>query len=740
MPPAAPPQTSRQELIAAALQDGRVDYVTSLLYRGYARFGMPQLPPEFAAGPSRGDDSALFDEILDQLPTLSDADQKKLRPFIVRPTDPESIFAPKPAAQGLGAVAVAGGIAGGVQLAAVVSATTGPGECRSWTDSGSASAHFKVWACTENDAASAAADVATVAGLLEELWVPMTRRPPAGMGPPIPDGSGSTVARELGGDARIDVYELLAGEGVYRDSLHGVPAGSIAAAVASPPYVDEAGNALKTSSGFILVDRARIALRDQMRRDLIHEFFHVLQKAHNRTGLIRGTEQHWFGEASATWAETFYFRPGSEFVHTWFSTTFQLSHLGLESTSDDHPYAAYIWPFFMEQEASDAAIFRAWVGIEAAPPGGFRQVSDAIDAQIPFATRFRDFAVRNLNRQLEPTAPHQKRYVELDASFPDGISPVPIVSGEISKAATFRSGPVSIEPLAASYFYLVADDDARDVTIDLAALSPIKNVDGDVLLHIAGKWERRPIKGTQLHLCRDDPADNFDQLYLVLSNHGREAKDKVSGDFWVRSRIGCGDLVGTINWATTTQLTDSAGGTDNSSDEVTVSVRFNGRGSSWVNDGSSFSWSGSEAINSPSSNCNAFTSTSTTVGGGDFSSAVERIEVGVNATSRTVSVVAVVTGELFTHQTRENEEGPGAPVCVTHDMDSTQGGPDDPGGWGQNPTCGHGGESVDGKIADNGKTVDFTCSSSETKQVNGNSTLTTTYTVGGQLTFVRGGP
>ena len=742
----ASPQPSRQDLIATALAGGRIDHVTSLLYRGYAHFGMPELPGEFASAPSLGDDAALFDEIVDALPTLSAADQQRLRPFIVRPTEPDSIFASKTAGAARLAVAPGKGSAPAARLTVAAPLTVAATECRDWTDSGNASQHFKVWACTGGDPGSAAADVAVVAGLLEEIWTPMTRMPPGGMGPPIPDGSGPNVSREFGGDGRIDVYELRAGDGLFRGGALAVPEGSIAAAVPSPPYIDAAGNVLKTSSGFILVNRARIAERDQMRRDLIHEFFHVLQKAHNRTGPVRGSENHWFGEASATWAETYYFRAGSAFVHTWFASVFQLSHLGLESTTGDHPYAAYIWPFFMEQEAGAAAVFNAWVGIEAASPGDFRAVSDAIDAQAPFATRFRDFAVRNLNRSLDPTEPHQKRYVELDGNFPDGVSPVPIESGEIAKSGTYPSGPVSIEPLAASYFYLVPDVDARDVTINLSGLAPVQALDGDVLLHIAGRWERRPIKGTMLQLCRDDPADNFDQMHLVLSNHGREPRDRITGEFSVRSRIGCGDLVGTINWTTTTQVTGSRGGSNNSSDEVSVGVRFTRDGDSWVNDGSSFSWGGRSAITPGPSRpgdypCSQFSKTSTTVGGGDFSGDVERIEVAVDREKRMVYVTAVVTGELFTHEWHDVEEGPGEPHCVRYDSDSTQGGPSDPGDWAQNPTCGQGGESVDGKISDDGKTVDFTCSSSDTKQVNaGNDTVTNTSTVTGHLTFVRGAP
>ena len=731
-PAPQPLPLSRQDLIDAALSNGQIDLVTSLVYRADARFGLPELPAEYASAPSRGDDAALFAEIVDLMPTLSEADQQRLAPFVVRPTEPGSVFSARAIA--LGALQAAAG-------SPEATATPQPTECRDWTDSGTQSAHFKVWACTDGDPQSAAADVASVAALLDELWVPMTKSAPEGMGPPIPDGSGSNVSREYGGDGRIDVYELRAGEGVYRGGLAGVPTDSIAAAVPSPPYYDAAGNALKTSSGFILVDRARIADRDQIRRDLIHEFFHVLQNAHNRVGPVRGGELQWFEDASATWAETYYFRSGSAFVHTWFTSNFQLSHVGLEAAGGpqpvdtNHPYAAYIWPFFMEQELGASAVFKAWVGIEGAAAGDFNAVSNAIDAQLPFATHFRDFAVRNLNRQLEPSQPRQVHYVDLDKSFPDG-QPVPINAGEIAKADRLNSGPVSIEPLAAVYTYLIPDPDARDVTIDLGGLASQKDLDGDVLLRINGTWERRPIEGSLMHLCRDDPADNFDQMYLVLSDHGRDAP--VTGGFSVLSRAGCGDLVGSITWSTSTSVAYVGGGSDLSNDTVSLSIRASNQDGQWVNDGSTFSWSGHEEIVSGSGQCPPDHVTSITVGGGDFTSAVENLEIGIDPDTNNLGVVAVVTGELFTHS--ERYDGAPGEGCSFHEEDSTQGGPDDPGDWGQMPVCHNLDGGLSGVISADRRTADFGCTSSQTNTINQGDTETVTYNVSGILTFLRGAP
>jgi hypothetical protein len=376
------------------------------------------------------------------------------------------------------------------------------------------------------------------------------------------------------------------------------------------------------------------------------------------------------------------------------------------------------------------------VGIEGAAAGDFKAVSNAIDAQLPFASHFRDFAVRNLNRQLEPSQPHQVHYVDLDKAFPDG-QPVPITAGEIAKADRLDSGPVSIEPLAATYTYLIPDPDARDITLDLGGLASQKDLDGDVLLRINGTWERRPIEGSLMHLCRDDPADNFDQMYLVLSDHDRDAQ--VTGGFTVLSRGGCGDLVGSITWSTSTSVAYAGGGSSVSNDTVSLSIRAENTDGEWVNDGSTFSWSGNEQVTSVqgASECPGPTSSSITVGGGDFTAAVEQLEIGIDPDTDTLGVIAVVTGELFTHSTHYNFEGPDAGHCVFYEEDSTQGGPDDPGDWGQMPVCHNLDGGLSGVISADRRTADFSCTSSQTSTINQGDTETVTYNVSGTLTFTR---
>ncbi len=526
--PTAPPPTtatgpSRATLINQAVAAGTLDQVTGLLYRAYGLFGLPGLPDEFAAGVPRADD-ALFAEIVELLPTLPPEDQSKLRPFVVRPTDPDSIFAAQPTAS-VGAL---------LGPAPATDAT-----CNDWANSGAADSRFKIWACRDTDAAAANAAIASIAALLGEIWGPMTMDEPGGMGAPLPDGYGPNVSAEYGGDARIDFYALDLGQVVYRDGNNSIPVTAAAAASPSPPYTTADGASRNSSSGFVLVNRARLGDPVGMKQDLVHEFFHVLQHAHNRRAPVAGTDSHWFSEASAVWAETYYVPDNSKVPHAWFPDHFQPSPAGLEDPDADHEYAAYIWPFFMQQEQGASAVFKAWTAIEPLAASDFAGVTEAVSSQLSFDTSFRDFAVRNLNMTAVLQSAGEKLYKGLDSNFFADVPPANITTGVLSTQPAYTSPEQSLQPLAAAYFHLTPAADAHEVTFDLTTLSQQRTLDGDVLLHINQKWERRTVEGGVLKLCRDEPADAFDDSYLVLSNHGRAPADMITGQFEVRSKTAC---------------------------------------------------------------------------------------------------------------------------------------------------------------------------------------------------------
>ncbi|MHB8891003.1 MAG: hypothetical protein ACYC65_03040 [Candidatus Limnocylindrales bacterium] len=85
-------------------EGGRIDRATALLYRLQASVGEDRLPGEFRALTLEDDGAAEI--ALAEWGTFTAEQQAAMRPYLVRPTDPGSVFAPAGTAAG-----------GGVQLA-----------------------------------------------------------------------------------------------------------------------------------------------------------------------------------------------------------------------------------------------------------------------------------------------------------------------------------------------------------------------------------------------------------------------------------------------------------------------------------------------------------------------------------------------------------------------------------------------------------------------------------------------
>ena len=490
---------------------------------------MPGVPDEFMAARPLPEDGVLA-SMAALMPELSADDQARLEPFLVRPTDPRSIFHAQPTA-----------LVGGATVAEDPHPTA---RCTTWANSGDLDTRFKVWACADNDAAAAEIDIATVVTLLNSIWSTMVLAPPDGMGPPKADAAGPDPRNEHGGDGRIDFYLLDMGQIIRRDNEDNeVDPDAAAQAAATDPFTDS------TSSGFVLLNRSRLVDEIDMRQDVIHEFFHVLQFAQNVEAPFAALD-HWFVEASATWSEVYYDPAHSEIPHAWFGD-FQASRAGLESTNPDHTYSAYIWPFFMQQEREAAGVFNAWAAIGGLGNGSYDAVSEAISDVLPFEDNFHEFAVRNLNVENTLAQAGIETYEGTDARFWENHPPSHMASATIVPGEPYISPPGGAAPLAADYYSFEVAESAREVTVSMVNVSPSDQVDGDALVHVlGGAWERRPLTGGMLKFCRDNPEDDIDAVLLVVSNRGRQ--QPLTGSVEASAKQTCSNdrhLGGTITWS-----------------------------------------------------------------------------------------------------------------------------------------------------------------------------------------------
>jgi hypothetical protein len=501
---------SSQELIAQAFRAGRIDLGTSFVYRAYALFGDGRLPPEFVGSGSSEEDNELFLEIEQNRASLSPATLDLLRPYTVRPSDPASAWS-----------------AGTGALRALIEPFACDGASAGWATQTNGGNTVRVWVRCPGDQAGngqATDDLVKVLSVADRVYGPMTVL----MGPPIPDQTG---------DSAIDFYIVPPGIGVPRpnpDPMFDVQSNR-GVAVSAPPY------ASSKASGYLMLPTWRVR-EDDYFMTVIHEFFHVLQFAHN--AFIRG---FWFKEASATWASFHFNRttpidpPKSRSLHHERFSGYQKSFESLLSMSNDHNYYAYIWPLFMEHRADASLIGQAWRRLEGAQTA--TQATDVLDGLLSFKTYFREFALRNLNDEFLPgdPLPRDKRYIGLEKdSFPDkqlrprnrkNLNLTPGVDVSLTLAQP-------LEPLSAGYFKVDAapDPKLKQVKFNLEGLR-VSGLDVDAILKINGTWESKPrdLTGkTELKFCLEKPEEKLEEIWFILSNHQKAPGATVSPGLGVR--------------------------------------------------------------------------------------------------------------------------------------------------------------------------------------------------------------
>jgi hypothetical protein len=407
------------------------------------------------------------------------------------------------------------------------------------------------------------------------LWGPMTLPVPNGMGPPIPDTG------DNGGNGKIDIYVLGAARCVVRENdvsggaCRGIDEAGGAVAAAVPTSPDGAPGRPEASSGFLLLSKDRLG-SPSIVADLAHEFFHVLQFAHHSPAF-----QHWYVEASATWAEWVYARDETTTdVYAAFRK-FQRNDLSLLEFDGAHEYHSWVWPLFQADHAGMGApsVFSTWRSFESLTTA--REFDAAIDESLPFESFFRDFAVTNL--QPQPYRPRSSTGLEavtwqqLDAdrrSFPRNEhvltnEAVPLRQGNRPTVTSrYRANVVALA--AQSDGFIVRDAKVQQITIDVSGLTNPDNVDLDVVGRLDGAgddWVRIAATDDEVTFCRNVPTEDFDRFYVVISNHafarrgeGPSPAQRVAGRYSIETHAACDLTPTTFTGTARAELTTLFGG------------------------------------------------------------------------------------------------------------------------------------------------------------------------------------
>ncbi|HEY2779475.1 MAG TPA: Ig domain-containing protein [Steroidobacteraceae bacterium] len=594
---------STRSRIQTALMNGQIDMPTSLIYRVWALFLDPQLPPDYDAPGEGAEDPGLFEEIQSVWSTLPADTQAAIQPYLLRPTDPASPFTAGSAAASVSRHIVnhRQSVVGRTQAAVGPADDQGVPLCQNWVWTFATLGFVKVWTCHATDAEDQAVFTA-VTGIFDRHWEEMT----LDMGEPRrDDGSG--------GDDSIDVYVLDLGDCVKRNGrCTQVGAKRLAMCIPAAPAAGVPGGV----SGYLLLRKDRALKNDvPFEADVVHEFFHALQFAHvARTTrivhLANGTtafDQSWYVEASAKWAEWAYL-PASTLteVHPWYpanaDSEFEYSDDRyqpgmvslLQATDSDHPYASYIWPYFMQQQSKGPEIVtNAWTRAEFA--NGPERINNSINAQLNFAENFGDFMVRNLN-YLFPGDPLKTHFWDMDSKFPKdathsiiterenfpdiGISfPVqkqPLEFHVQNLAANYINVELSAGTSGVSHLLFSLDTDPNDLVLDSVA-EVLGATPSDAT------WQRfTSSNNTTLEFCLSDPKQNVDQLILMLGNpQFSQAGDSlvvpsVNGTLSITADNDCGEWSGSIKTVykvlTSSETPDEQGIEFAQSHEITTEI------------------------------------------------------------------------------------------------------------------------------------------------------------------------
>jgi hypothetical protein len=575
------PQAYAQNLIAAALDAGTLDYATSLLYRAYALFGDNRLPDLYFGAGSLEEDNGLFDEIRQRFASLPVAAQNQLQPFIVRPADPRSVRnSATPAAHAQANKTSGFRPAFSAPSPATCLSATAAG---SWISKRSASHPVRVWAQCRGEPTTDADSVTLIDKtlvVLNKVYAPMT----GVMGQPLFDLEGD--------DNAIDFYIVDDGGYVYRRAENFKPNGL------GSTYNDDAEAPVgRGNSAFVTLPRS-LLYTGRFHNTVIHEFFHVLQKAHNAefahktvAGKPNEYERHWFVEASATWASAHFDRTLAPWdggrgayldAHRRFKEHFLPSFEALNTSGSPHDYSAYIWPYFVEQETGGTGFMtNIWAGLEAVTT--FEAADNVIGQAYPFATNFKRFAMRNVNTELMPgdPLPRSQRHVNLDPDqFADDGKEPPYLTGTLVANQEY-SQALQLKNLSVRYVRLtVADTNpaVRKVVVDTSGLQPSSDLDVQALVLTDDGWVAQPIDimlGREQFCFDKGPTTasvrgSFREILLVVSNHATPKGTDVSGTLRVQpSSLPCATIwEGTINEVyrlvvtgpitTTTTITNSA--------------------------------------------------------------------------------------------------------------------------------------------------------------------------------------
>ena len=520
-------QPSSLDLVEKAEQEGLLDLDTAWTYKFQAMFEPGALPEKYRGRGRIPCGTSVFSDFLNVKGRLTPETLAKLKPYLVRPTDPESIYAervmarlkkketeaaaPAPETPGFGLL-----FAGEQQVR------------RSRPDKDTYPGLFctkeigriKVWVPLDCEFAKVIADMIDRYRMWERYAELLGRAPPS-------DGAET----DNGGDDKLDIY--LMPESLWTEDREDPGTYVCGYCQSTKPIVDDPKENL-TSPAYIVINAVQFG-QGAVEASIAHELFHAFQFAFDRN------EENWWLEGTATWAENF-IDPGWDTEHEYDDLAFDKTQhrlLPITSTQGLHEYAIYLFPFTLAKVYDEWIIRQIWEKCPASTATkAVREVMDSADKE-GFKGVFKTFAYMNWSQNQDPKA----------VKYPEEVKPQEYhdyeYHNDLPLPAPFAKS-VDLPGLSAVY-YLFWNTSEKEVnfphlTFDLKDFAAAPELNVQAFIQYRNKdpkyedWTGRD----EVEFCLNDPEQDFEWVALTLGNSASLLGMTPQLRVW-QSSSGCGE-------------------------------------------------------------------------------------------------------------------------------------------------------------------------------------------------------
>jgi hypothetical protein len=536
--------------IDEALALGDIDDVTALRYKVFALHGDDRLPPEFDAdGPVHG--SPILFELARRFDGLPSEVQDEMRPFLLRPDDPNSWYAARKL------IAKAGTSSLFDDPVFVADGRV----CIQWPSS-----------FTDAQKLFSRIVIGRAAARSYRALTELMGRSP------------------LGNGDDPDVYTVYVLSTASRSAL-----GWTRPTSETPDGRWRSHATINLHSILNSVSDSELLASDLTSATVAHELLHGIQFSYNTAVEIGGELQDeaapltWLAESTATWAEHFVY-PGLDTEQIFLPSFFKRPFISLDDLRGTHEYAGYLFHLYLTEGLNNPALIPAfWEAAERLPV--FAGMDEALGGQL--VNLFTEFAVANWN------AGHIRDYqiwdnIEDGVSGGDEGSPVEFINPNRTVITSFPLdreddgvivGPSlpGVRSLSAQYWRFTFEDEntrsllfANGFNYDLRSEPPTdlpvqydgnefyvpsesfteildRNTRTHILVKNQGEWSG-PYDLTTVPFvafCQDLPEERVEELVFIFTNGNFEEGQRASASArglrpaLLGSNIACGRWEGT---------------------------------------------------------------------------------------------------------------------------------------------------------------------------------------------------